>query len=159
MIKVTKLGVEFPYHGDVVTYLWPWSKSGRYKSSLYSCDFNNFREYWKRIGSTEYAIHYCSPKGKVQGFRIHEILCDYVSRNMLGRYVVVLCDINASARDSTFWSRMPKHQAEQLTKDIAIFTCDSRAQMLDITTGTPTDFATSYAIEGGVLVESNLWGD
>lgn len=160
MIKfLSREGVSFRYRGDVVTRRWPWIKAARYSSSLHSCDFNNFSEYWQRLGSMDAALQASTTRNKVIGLRMHEVLCEYAKLKFPGELLAVLCDINPHGRDSTFWNRLPKHQAEQLAKDVAIFRCKDRTQMLDITVGTPPGFATVYAIENGMLVDCNLWSD
>ena len=159
MINVSREGVSFSYHGDVITRRWPWLSGDRYVSSLHATDFNHFREYWHTVGTVNAQLHLSPSDSKVVGLRLHEILSDYARRRFPGEHLAFLCEINPAARDSAFWKRIPRQQAEQLLKDVAVFRCKSREQMLEITFGTPTSFATAYAIEHGVLVDCNLWSD
>lgn len=161
MIKFSREGISFSYYGDIITRYWPWYRGAndKYYSSLHATDFNHFREYWATVGAVGAQLRLGTDESKVVGMRMHEVLCDYAHRRFPGEHLAVLCDINPASKDSTFWKRIPRQQAEQLLKDVAIFRCKSRDQMLEITYGTPTQFATSYAIENGILVDCNLWGD
>lgn len=159
MFKLSREGVSFRYQGDVVLRRWPWLKAAKYSSQLHAYDFNNFKDYWQHIGALDAALQTPTIRDKVVGLRMHEVLCDYAMLKFPGEHIAVLCDINPQGRDHTFWNRLPRHQAEQLAKDVAVFRCKDRAQMLDITIGTPPGFATVYAIENGRLVDCNLWGE
>lgn len=158
MIRVSRDGVSFSYYGDVITRRWPWVKGPRYVSSLHATDFNHFRDYWQTVGEVGAMLRSGKSDDRVVGVGMHEVLCDYVHRRYPGEYVAVLCNINPEAKDGSFWRRMPKQQAEQLLKDVAVFRCNSRQQMLELTYGTTTDFAVAYAVENGILVDCNLWG-
>lgn len=158
MISISRQGVTFDYSNDKITRLWPWVSGLRFKSSLYAIDFNSFQEYWRRLGALEHATSAFGSSRNVVGLRLHEVLSEYVGRNYPGEYIAVLTDIDVSKKDSTFWSRIPKQSADQLLKDLAIFRCKDRAQMLGITAATSQGFATAYAFENGKLVDSNLWG-
>lgn len=157
MIKVSREGVSFSYYGDTLTLRWPWSNGHRFHSSLHATDFNHFREYWQTVGEVGAMIRSGTSEDKVVGFGMHEMVCDYARRKFPGEYVAVLCNINPAAKDGAFWRRLPKQHAEQLLKDVAIFRCKSRQQMLELTYGTTPDFAVAYAVENGVLVDCNLW--
>ncbi|HET8689121.1 MAG TPA: hypothetical protein VFM18_21125 [Methanosarcina sp.] len=161
MSQLSRQGISFNYFGDTITYSWPWARSGRrrFSSSLHARDFNHFREYWQVVGACSANLRLGTDGAKVVGLGMHEVLAQYVKYKYPGEYIVALCDINPAAKDSSFWRKIPAQYAEQLLKDVAIFRCKSRDQMLDISLGTSTDFAVAYSFENGILVDSNLWKD
>lgn len=159
MIKLSREGLHFRRHGDTILLRWPWAQGTRFSSSLYAYDFNNFRDYWLHVGGLEGALRSAEKTERIRGLRMSELLAYYAAHKYAGEHVVVMYDIDPSKKDSAFWKRIPRHQAEQLIKDVAVFRCRDRSEMLHVVQGTPPEFATAYAFENGTIVDCNQWRD
>lgn len=160
MIKLSLEGITFNYYGDRLLVRWPWVAGDRYSSSIHACDFNSLRHYWFIVGSLEAKLLENPLSGKnVVGTRFYELFAEYCRFKYSNQCVVVLYDIDASKKDSAFWSRLPTKNAMAFAKDAVFLVCKDRPQMLSITYNTPTEFATALAVESGVLVDCNQWQD
>lgn len=160
MVSVTKQGISFSYYGDEITLRWPWVYGDRFHSSLHATDFNHFRDYWIKVGQVgEQAFRIRSSGKDLLGVQAYEVLSAFAKAKYPGEYVVVLADIDLSSKDDAFWRKLPKDKAAQFTKDFVVLRCKDRAQMLDISTSTEPGFASAYAFQDGILVDTNLWGE
>lgn len=160
MVNVTKRGVSFSYYGDVVTLRWPWVSGDRFRSSLHATDFNHFRDYWVKVGQVgEMAFRMRSSDKDLVGVHTYEVLAAFVKAKYPGEYVVVLSDVDLASKDDAFWRKLPKEKVSQFKKDFVVLRCKDRKQAMDISTSTDSGFATAYAFQDGVLIDTNLGED
>lgn len=151
----TRHGLVFRYHGDTILRRWPWVRKGisKFHSSLYTRDFNDFHDYWKHIGLAE-SVVVRSP-GRLQGYSWLEILTLWVRTLYPADHVVILTNVNASAKGVAFWSRLPKSKVENLLQDVVVLRCNDRAELFQLVEAVTSNFADSYGFSAGQFVISN----
>lgn len=154
-MRFKKEGIEFKYHGDIVTRRWPWFYPGdaKYHSEKYSLYFNKFSTYWVHVGRAEHIFE--GPKSKLQGFTYQELIGQWVRQIYPGENIVVLKDVNVSERGLSFWAKVPKDKIEHIQKDIIVLRCGSKENACEIVDSVERTFAEAFAFSGGILINYN----
>lgn len=153
-MNLNKQGISFPYSGDRLTRLWPWSSAeGRYYSQEFNKYFNNLKDYWKHHGA--FYKHDFDRSAKMEGFSYEEVLTQWVRDRYPYDAVVVMTNIDVSERSLSFWARLPKEKIESLTKDIVVLRCNSRAEIIELADSIDSKFADTYAFYAGKLIGFN----
>lgn len=155
-MRFSKTGVTFKYHGDQLTWRWPWSRNGmeRYYSTIYTQDFNSLSEYWKHVGVVEEAL--VKSSGKLEAYSELEVLSVWVRRLYPTSHVVVLTNLDASAKGISFWSRLPKDQVEHLLKDVIVLRCKDKTEVFRLVDSVEATFADAFGFSFGQLIETNI---
>lgn len=87
---VSNKGVSYEYHGDRITWIWPWSRKkegGTFYSSLYDETFDTIHDYWMKKGQVSTAL----ALNKSLYFNLEYVIADF-ARNVAGHneYLVVV---------------------------------------------------------------------
>lgn len=155
-MRFTKKGITFRYHGDTMLWKWPFTRSGsgKYRSSLYPQDFSNLAEYWKYVGIVEAAI--LKNPEKISAFSWMEVLSTWVRRTYPGDHLVILTNLDASAKGVSFWARLPKDKVEDLLQDVVVLHCKDKPEVFRIVESIPTHFADAYGFSASELIDTNF---
>jgi hypothetical protein len=157
-MRLTKFGLLFSYHGDQMLWRWPWARqtpgSETFYSSLYIRDFSNLQEYWKHVGILHASL--LKTPDKIQAFTWIEILTIWVSQVYPAENLLILTNLEASAKGMSFWSRLPKDVVQDLLQDVVIFRCKDKSELFHLLDSIPSKFADAYAFSAGHFLDSNF---
>lgn len=155
-MRLSKEGISYKYYGDVLTWFWPLTrKKGRkYRSLSTNCYFKSKAEYWKYVGILEFCTRH--PSSKIEAFSWSEVLVIWVRYTFPGQHLVVLTNLNASAKGLSFWSKLPKETINNLLQDVVVLTCKDKNSMFKALDSVPNDFADAFGFSDGELVDTNL---
>lgn len=120
-MHISKKGISFNYYGDVLT--WLWGKG--YTSALYEGIFTSRTHYWQHIGALEERSR---TKGNLLGVPLSELVNFWVKTRFAYEVVVVLWDIDYTAKDKVFWKTLPSKTVQAFCEDIVIFRCKDLSQ-------------------------------
>lgn len=154
-MRINLNGVYFRYHGDTMLWRWPWLRKnvGKYWSSRFGSDFYDLANYWQHVGVVETALS--RSYNKVNGHSMLEVLSFWATVTYPLENLVVLTNVDVSAKGVSFWARLPKEKVEDLMQDIVVLRCKDRAEVFRLISSTPTSFADAYGFAGGKLVGTN----
>lgn len=155
-IRFTREGLVFYYHGDRILRRWPWlhKRVGKFRSSHYSRDFDDFDGYVQYVEMTDpMSVRYTD---KLQGYSWRELLTDWVKILYPNENVVVLVNVNASAKGVAFWSRLPKTKVEKLLNDVVVLRCKSPKEVELLVESVTPEFADAYGFSASGVFISNL---
>jgi len=154
-MKFKKEGIEFEYHGDVITKRWPWffKEGSKYHSKNYSMYFNEFNTYWKHVGIAEKA--FVKSDKKLEGFSYSEVIGEWARVRYPYEFIVVLKDVNVSERGLSFWAKIPKEKLEHIQKDVIVLRCGTKENACEIVDSIERQFAEAFAFANGVLINYN----
>lgn len=157
-MRFTKNGMIFRYHGDRLLWRWPWKRNqlGKFRSSIYTRDFRNLSEYWKYVGVTEAAM--IRQAEKIEAYSWTEVLSTWVRHTYPGQSLVILTNLEASAKGVSFWARLPKDRVENLLQDVVVLRCKDKPEVFRLIDSTPASFADAYGFSAGQLVGTN-WSE
>lgn len=158
-MRFIKGGIAFRYHGDELVWRWPWARrgAGKFRSSLYTRDFSDLASYWKHVGVVEASLIRSS--NKLESFSILEVLSAWVRLFYPSEHVVILMNLEVSAKGMSFWSRLPKNQVEHLLRDVVVLRCSNKREIFKLVDSVPPSFAEAYGFSFGQLTETNLQGE
>lgn len=161
-MKLSKAGITFEYHGDQITWNWPWNRGvaryWKYHSALFSQDFNNFREYWKRIGEDSTMLAVRNQGGKVFGFSIEELIKCWSKHNWQNQYIVVLTDVDQNAKGADFWSKLPQARRLTFVEEVVVLKCEDRSKVISLLECIEPSFASATGLVNGCVIGYNDWG-
>lgn len=154
MIKLTRRGIMFSYHGDVLTLAWFWNNADqRYRSEAYKKDFHSLADYWKNVGILQET---CSRQSsKVSGFSLEEIIQTWVRVTFPGGDIVVMYDMDVSKKPTDFWRSVPILKAKEMVQDVVAFQCKDAGQAIDLCDSTDPTFAKAIRFHQGYRMSSN----
>lgn len=156
-MKIHEDGIIFHRQRDLLIWRWPWKRIGseRIHSALLNADFPSMSEYWKRIGAFETKV--LKSTGKLASYSMPEMLGLWSRTLHPGKDIVVLFDIDASAKNFSFWSRLPQAKVEHLLNDIVVLFCSDKSEAMQIISSISPEFAKAIAFSDGSLIDSNEW--
>lgn len=146
-------GIWFNYYGDHVKWIWWWNRLGDFKlySSKLDKDFKSFNDYWKFVGAFEESTR----KYRVQSFDESTIVGAWVKTQFLHENIVVLTDINVSAKDASFWLKLPQHYRPHFLGDFVVLMCGDKNEIFRLCDSISRDFAEASGYSGGQLIYWN----
>lgn len=152
-MKFKKTGIEFEYHGDVITRRWPFQEGSKFYSSNFSLYFNDFQTYWKHVGVTQ--AMFTKTDSKLEGFSYGEIITHWVRQRYPYENIAILKDVNVEERGLSFWAKIPKDKLEHIQKDVIVLRCGSKEKACEIVDSVEHDFAEAFAFSEGNLINYN----
>lgn len=155
MIRLEKEGIVFSYHGDVLTWKWPWlpRENTKFSSAQYKFSCNSLVDYWKQLGVISYKE--TSSISKVAGLSMHDVISQWVKTNLRFGFYVVLHDINPRVKPMDFWDRVPEKDRVEFAKDVVILRCKDLKEVESLCDSVSTDFAAAEGIVYGEIVYWN----
>lgn len=155
-MKLKKEGIEFDYHGDIITRRWPFffKEGSKFHSKNYSMYFNSLDTYWNYVGKVQQAFAQRN-RNKIEGFSYFDIITSWIQSAYPDENVVVLKDVNVGERGLSFWARVPKDKIEHIKKDVIVLICGSKENAVEIVDSIEPSFAEAYAFSGGHLINYN----
>ncbi|MNK09965.1 hypothetical protein D3C87_279750 [compost metagenome] len=154
-MKLTRQGVEYTYHGDTLTYFWPWkARNGKFYSAEYSTYFSSFRDYWKHVGMNLPSI--VRSREKLVGYSFEEITAQWVRCKFPFEAIVVLFNIELSAKSLAFWAKVPKEKMEYMSKDVVILRCNDKTEVTRLIESIDPSFADAFGYCEGNLIDYNM---
>lgn len=157
-MRFTKYGLLFSYCGDRMLWRWPWARSNpgckNFHSTIYIRDFSNLQEYWKHVGVLESAL--IKTPEKIQAFSWIEVLSTWVRYMHPGEHLIILTNLEASAKGVSFWARLPRDRVEDLLQDVVVLRCKDKPEVFRLLDSIPPQFADAYAFSNGQFIESNF---
>lgn len=158
-MRFTKNGLLFRYHGDKLLWRWPGARKGlgKFRSSLYTRDFSNLSEYWKHVGALESVmIRY---PDKIEAYSWVEVLSTWVKHAHPSEHVIVLTNLEASAKGVSFWARLPRDRVDDLLQDVVVLRCKDKPEVFRLIDSIPPAFAEAYGFSAGQILETNFEKD
>ena len=154
-MKISNQGIEFKYYHDVLTWLWPWRRQhgGKFWSDHFNHSFPNLNSYWMRMGTLDAVLTRFGEK--VNGHSWIEILCVWVNVTYSMRDVVVLYNVNVSAKGVSFWAKIPREKIEDLMQDVIVLRCKDRAEVFRLISSIPPSFADACGFVAGRFIGTN----
>ena len=153
------LGVNFKYHGDVITWMWPWARTpigNPYHSSLLNRDFNSFSEYWVSQGEERAFLKLSGEGGKLYGFDlIEQVIPFWSSRIWPNEYLVCLTDVNPKSKGPKFWALLDSKKRSSLLKDVVVLRCKDLTEMEVLLDSIDISFAKAFGVLNGAILECN----
>ena len=155
---LNKQGINFKYYGDILLWKWPWVRQGapKFFSKFHSKDFKSLPEYWAHSGKMEYLASKSYDGIKILGFSYIEILNDWVSIHFCTEHVVLVRELDVSAKDVSFWMRIPKDKVKNLVKDIVVLKCKDKTEVFNMMETLDKNFCLAYGYSLGKFVGTNL---
>jgi hypothetical protein len=165
-MKINKLGLTFSYHGDELTYLWPWkripyvrrvfpqesTRKDIYFSAVFNQGFTSLRDYWQFVGVWNEACR----KEKIIGYTEKEILLGWAKYEFRHNIVILLTNINVEMKSTVFWKSVDIFARKQLLKDVAVLFFHNERDAKKVMYSIPAEFANADLIVRGRAVEDNV---
>lgn len=152
-MQVNWEGIWFNYYGDQMMWRWWWNRIKGYSlySTIHDRAFKSKLEYWKFVG----AIEESTRKYRVRSYDHEAILVDWVGLKFPSDHIVILHDINVSAKEASFWLKLPQHYRPHFLGDYVVLTCGSGNEVFRLCDSIPRVFAQAFGFSGGKLVYWN----
>lgn len=153
MPKINREGIWFSYYGDHVLWRWWWKREnqGVYWSEMHQVNFQFKRNYWKHVGALEENTR----KHRVRSFDELTVLEGWAKYSFPNDYVVILKDINVSAKEASFWLKLPQHYRPHFLGDYVVLTCENSMEVHRLCDKIDYDFALAYGFAYGELIDNN----
>ena len=152
-MKLNRKGIWFSYEKDLLCRYWPWYRSSKvatYYSSKHDCEFYSLRDYLKFVGFTG------SHKSKsVMGFTYQEILTQWIKMRFSNEIIVMLTNIDATKKPSSFWENVPYAKRGLFTTDVVVLICKDVSQAKILVDSVHVDFADAVCVRDGQVVYWN----
>lgn len=155
-IRLGKLGISFDYHGDKLTWIWPWAvvaMSSKYYSDNYKFYTDSIKGYWVYLVQRSIEEH--TTPAKVKGYYWPEIMTEWVAHNLRFGFYVVLHDIDLQNKSNVFWNKIPDAEKIELRKDIVVLRCQDMKEVIHICNSMSSDFATVEGVGHGKILYWN----
>lgn len=153
------------YHGDKIVVYWlnllknlfGRSDLSNFFSATYGQYFNHFSEYWQMVGAKSALLEVIqrSKPLVVQGFHLEEAIFKFVRSEYPNRYVAVFLDI-APEKVVRLLETLPGSNIKTFMSDVVCIVCKSREEIIKITKSVPENFASVFALQDGVVINSNV---
>jgi hypothetical protein len=150
--KLRKQGIEFPYHGDTLVWVWPWKRKylSRGKDAVYVSEkvrktFPNLRDYWTHWGIQDEALR----KEKMIGFTDLDVLFEWIGFKYPHQVVLVLRNINVQEKSKSFWEAVPARNRHMLSNDVCVLFFGDLHSASTVFASISPEFAEAYLFHGG----------
>jgi hypothetical protein len=96
-----------------------------------------------------------SNSAKLSGFGMCELVTEWVASRYPKSHVIVLTNINVSAKNITFWAKVPKPDMVKFLRDIVVLQCKDGTELKRLIDNIPSDFADAWGFYKGQMVDTN----
>lgn len=160
---VSNKGISYEYHGDKITWIWPWKRTkedGHFYSSLYDEMFNDLNSYWEKKGRISATLSL----NKSLYFDVEYVVSDFANRLSGGaQNLVVVLNQRILAllenRDPKYIAILEKIKPERMqglsNKNSVVFAFDTSNEAMDFMRSIPPPYGFALMISNGHLVSSN----
>lgn len=152
-------GFWFKYYGDELIYLWPWIREAnkrhlKYRSLHLDGYYTSLNEYLISIGKNE-----ASTSNKINNIKSYywdtNILPSWIKDKLRSGIYVVLTNINAGGKPSSFWDAIPADRKIHFAKDVVVLHCKTMREMHTICNTIEESFANAVGVRDGNIVYWN----
>lgn len=155
-------GLWFKYQGDELIYLWPWIRevqSGnggyfKYRSLHLEGYYSSLAEYLISVGK-----HEANNSNKLNNIKSYywdtEILPSWIKDKLRFGLHVVLYNINAQGKPSSFWEAIPSDKRLHFVKDVVVLHCKTMRELQKICDTVEGSFATAIGVKDGTIIYWN----
>jgi hypothetical protein len=157
-MKLSYIGVSFKYHGDELTWYWPWvgkTFKATYFSSLFSRDFNSLKDYWKAVGKEEALSRLTTCDGKVYGASYKEVIAEWSKRIWPGEFLVAMLEPDYSMKGPAFMARLTSQQRHRMMQDVVILRAKDKTEAEHLLESIDITMSEAYLVHNGNVLLSN----
>lgn len=157
--SVSKNGLVIKTKTDSLFFRWTdlfwsgWLYSSKYGMSF--CGFSHY-SYFDKIETQGTSVD--RTWKKLEGFDYPSILIEWAKSKYPGESIVVLYDINTSAKSLEFWAKVPAVSRGPFLKDVAVLRCKDHTEMSRLVRNIEPAFASAIGISKLAYIYNTMEG-